>query len=118
MLIFSFGGIEIRKIVSFFITLIIIGIVNWGISLVFDFNFIDATIPVGLISIIIFYFSNSTGGYLSDILNVSVQGETGIKIDKEKARFYPSFAFFASIVYFIGAIIATIIYYKEYFINS
>jgi len=44
-----------------------------------------------------------------------VQGETGIKINKEEKKFQPSFILIASIFYLVGAIVATLIVYKEYF---
>ncbi|MFD2216389.1 hypothetical protein [Metabacillus endolithicus] len=108
------GGIHIIKIINLGITFILLIIINWGITKIFDINFVDASFYVGLIGIVFALLTNSSGGFISD-LNMSVQGETGIKINKEEKKFQPSFILIASIFYLVGAIVATLIVYKEYF---
>ncbi|MEH7442963.1 hypothetical protein V7201_11715 [Bacillus sp. JJ1122] len=104
------------KIISFIITLIIIGIINIGITVVTEISFIDASAFVGLVSTVAIYLFTSSGGFTSRNLDMQVQAQTGFKINQSDIKFSPSYSFFASIIYLVGAIIATFIMYKEYFI--
>lgn len=109
------GEIDIGKIISCIITLVSIGMVNFGITLISDFSFIESSFFVGLISVVTIYFFTSSGGITSSNIDMKIQGETGIKVKSSEKKFYPSYAFFASIVYLIGAIVVTVIKYQDYF---
>lgn len=102
--------------VSGMITLVIIGMINIGITFITDLRFIESSFFVGLISAVSIYFFSSSGGVTSCNLDRQVQGEVGIKVNSPEKKFYPSYAFFASIVYLVGATIATVIEYQEYFL--
>lgn len=105
------------KFISFFITLIFIGLINIGITVVTDFSFIDASAFVGLVSAVAIYLFTSSGGFTSRSLDMQVQAQTGLKMKQSNLKFSPSYSFYASILYLVGAIIATFIMYKEYFIG-
>lgn len=47
---------------------------------------------------------------------MQIQGQTGIKMNQTQEKFSPSYAFYASILYLIGSVIATFFMYKEYFL--
>lgn len=104
------------KIISFTITLCIIGSINWGLTKVSNLSFIDSSFFVGLFSTAIIYFFSSSGGITSKNLDRQIQGQTGIKVNTSEHIFNPSYVFYASIVYLISAIIATLIFYFESFL--
>jgi hypothetical protein len=108
---------NIGKIISFFLTLVVIGVLNFGVTLVSDISFIDSSFFVGLICVFIIFYFSSSGGFSSRYVDFQIQGQTGIKVISSDKKFSPSFAFFASIVYLVGAIIATFIQYKDYLIK-
>ncbi|MCM3575712.1 MULTISPECIES: hypothetical protein [Mesobacillus] len=80
-----------------------------------NFSFIEISVFVGLASVFLIYFFSSTGGVTSRSIDMQVQGETGIKMNQTKQTFSPSYAFYASILYLLGSVIATFFMYKEYF---
>jgi hypothetical protein len=111
----SKGVFIIGKIISFLATLLAIGLINFGITLMTNFSFIDISVFVGLACVFLIYFFSSTGGVTSRSIDMQVQGETGIKMNQTKQTFSPSYAFYASILYLLGSVIATFFMYKEYF---
>lgn len=104
------------KIISFFLTLIVIGALNFGVTLVSDISFIDSSFFIGLVSVFLIFYFSSSGGFTSRNADLQIQAQTGIKVDSSGRKFSPSSVFFASIIYLIGASIATFIRYKDYFI--
>lgn len=104
------------KLISLIITLGIIGVLNWGLTKVSDLSFIDSSFFVGLFSTAVIYFFSSSGGITSENLDRQIQGQTGIKVKTSEHTFNSSYVFYGSIVYLIGAIIANLIYYLEYFL--
>ncbi|GAM12264.1 hypothetical protein [Mesobacillus selenatarsenatis] len=81
-----------------------------------DFSFIEVSVFVALASTFSIYFFSSSGGVTSRSIDMQVQGETGIKMNQSPEKFSPSYAFYASILYLIGSVIATFFMYKEYFL--
>ncbi|MGV2939193.1 hypothetical protein AB5I83_06350 [Mesobacillus sp. LC4] len=81
-----------------------------------DFGFIEVSVFVALASTFLIYFFSSTGGFTSRSIDMQVQGETGIKMNQSPEKFSPSYAFYASILYLIGSVIATFFMYKDYFL--
>ncbi|MBT2691699.1 hypothetical protein [Bacillus sp. ISL-55] len=81
-----------------------------------DFSFIEVSVFVALACTFFIYFFSSSGGFTSRSIDMQVQGETGIKMNQSPEKFSPSYAFYASILYLIGSVIATFFMYKEYFL--
>ncbi|NKE04124.1 MULTISPECIES: hypothetical protein [Mesobacillus] len=81
-----------------------------------DFRFIEVSFFVALASTFLIYFFSSSGGLTSRSIDMQVQGETGIKMNQSPEKFSPSYAFYASILYLIGSVIATFFMYKDYFL--
>ncbi len=81
-----------------------------------DFGFIEVSFFVALASTFLIYFFSSSGGLTSKSIDMQVQGETGIKMNQSLEKFSPSYAFYASILYLIGSVIATFFMYKDYFL--
>ncbi|RSD26640.1 hypothetical protein [Mesobacillus subterraneus] len=108
-------AIPIGKIISFILTLLIIGLINFGLTSVTSYSFIDASPFVGAASVFLIYFFSSAGGIASRHVDMQVQAETGIKMNQTEKKFLPSYAFLAAIVYLIGSIVATFWVYRDYF---
>ena len=73
---------------------------------------------VGLLGAVVIYFFSSSGGFSSNNLDMLAQATTGFKMEtsgKEEKKFYPSIAFYTSILYTVLAVIILIYTYKEYF---
>ncbi|MBS8263964.1 hypothetical protein DYI25_05895 [Mesobacillus boroniphilus] len=101
---------------SFIATLIIIGLINFGVTIITNFSFIEVSVFVGLASVFIIYFFSSSGGVTSRSIDMQVQGQTGIKMNQSPEKFSPSYAFYGSILYLIGSVIANFFMYKQYFL--
>lgn len=112
----SKGGIIIGRIISFIATLVIIGLINFGVTLISNFSFIEVSVFVAIASTFIVYFFSSSGGVTSRSIDMQVQAQTGMKMNQTQQKFSPSYAFYASILYLLGSIISTFFMYKEYFL--
>ncbi|WP_409293750.1 hypothetical protein V1498_11450 [Peribacillus sp. SCS-26] len=97
------------------VTLLLMGGVNFGVTLM-GFTFLDASFFIGLAFAVLIYFFTSTGGFTSNNARLSVQGLTGLKVEEEKTGFSPSYAFYTAVLYTVVSLIASFIYYKDYFI--
>jgi hypothetical protein len=95
--------------------LIMIG-VNYGLTSIMGWNFIDLSLFVGLAFTITIRFFTSTGGLSSNMVRMQTQALTGMKVEEEKQTFKPTYAYYTALVYSITSFIGIIIYYKEYFI--
>lgn len=109
------GVITIAKVLSFLATLVIIGLINTGVTYLINYSFMEVSVFVALACVFIIYFFSSSGGVTSRSIDMQVQGQTGIKVNQSTEKFYPSYAFYASILYLIASLIATFVMYKEYF---
>ncbi|KAA0547201.1 hypothetical protein FZW96_12625 [Bacillus sp. BGMRC 2118] len=98
-----------------FLTASSILLINWGVVTVLDAAFIEYAFLTGVISTAIVRFFSSTGGFSSNSARVSIQAQTGIKIDEEEQRFNPTVVFYTALSYTIIALITTAVYYKDYF---
>jgi hypothetical protein len=98
------------------VTLILMAAINYVVSRMIGWNFIDFALFVGLASAIIIRFFTSTGGLSSNMVRMQTQAITGIKVDEEKQTFKPTYAYYAALVYTAASFIGIIIYYREYFL--
>lgn len=93
-------------------------LLNAIISLIFKVNFIDVSIPVGLLGIVLTASNGGTSKFVSNSVRMDAQSTTGLKIEEEKK--VPILAisgfFYTSIVYSIISFIITFYHYREYFI--
>jgi hypothetical protein len=76
-------------------------------------KFIDYTFFTGLIFSSAYWFFTSSGGFTTDILDVSVQSTTGTKMDKQKYKFSPDIVFLTSTAYTIISLVFFLIYYRS-----
>jgi hypothetical protein len=110
------GGKCMRNIIVSVITLIIMIGVNFGLASIFNWNFIDFSLFVGLACTLIIRYFTSTGGLSSNMVRVQTQAITGIKVEEEKHTFKPTYAYYTALVYTVISLIGIFIYYKDYFI--
>ncbi|WP_026568283.1 hypothetical protein [Bacillus sp. UNC41MFS5] len=104
-----------KKLITIFITLLVLTGLSYGITYYTHSKFIDYSFFIGLAVTVIIWFFTSKGGYTSRNLDVSVQGTTGIKVDQQKYEFSPNFAFLTSLVYTIINLGAMLFHYRSYF---
>lgn len=103
------------NLIKLILTVLILGIGNWIIAIVFDLNSVDVSIPFAVVSIFIIYiFTNKSAGRIMDM---QIQGQTGIRMGFEKRISSTSYVFIGSLIYFTVALFVTFFTYKDYFIN-
>jgi hypothetical protein len=106
-----------KKIIWSIITISTIIFINWRLTILLNAAFMDYAFITGIGAVTIIWFFNSTGGTTSNSIRLQTQSQTGIKVDEEKKAFNPSVVFFSSVIYTAIALIATVFYYKDYFIS-
>lgn len=104
-----------KKWMTAVVTFAVIFAVNWLAAKLFQLHFIDVSFFTGLVFAVALRWLNSSGGFLSDAISTSVQSQTGVKMEREEKKSLPSTAAATAIVYTVLALIATIIYYLDYF---
>lgn len=106
-----------KKAIIFILTLFTLGIVNWLISYFFTLNFIDVSIPLGVVCVGLAHsFTGGTSPYMRQS-DMKTRGETGIRMPFMNKAARTSFVFLGSLAYFLFALIITLVFYKEYFIG-
>ncbi|MRX72810.1 hypothetical protein GJU40_11700 [Bacillus lacus] len=103
-----------NKILTIVITLLILICLSFGIATYFDANFSDYSFFVGLVVTVVIWFSNSKGGATSRLLDVTVQGGTGIKSKQEKFEFSPGLIFLTCLAYTVVNLVALLFQYRDY----
>ncbi len=98
---------------SFIGTFLIIGMVNFLLTMWLDASFFDYSVFVGFFATILIYFFTSSGGYSSRNLDLQVQGSTGIRQEETQKKFYPSNVFSGSLLYFLISLIVTVVIYLK-----
>ena len=106
-----------NKTITVVVTMIVIAALNWGTALFLDMSFLDIAVPVGGLAIVIAFFVSSRGGMASRHMDMSIQGQTGIRMDQPTATAERSFVLIGSILYTAVMVVATFIAYREYFIG-
>lgn len=87
------------------------------ISIIFakkaDMSFIESAWFIGIFVTFILYWFGSSGGFTTDIMDVNIQGSTGMKMKREDFFFKKGVAFTTSLIFFIVMSIAVwIVYYS------
>lgn len=117
----------VKKFIWAIITLVVILFVNWGVSALFNSQFLEWSFLVGLAVTIFVGFFNSSGGFMSDLTDARLQStnndeqwavtEVRTKIDRQKRSFRPTTSFYVALGYTVIAGISSFVYYKDFFIN-
>lgn len=106
-----------KNIITILITVLIIGALNWVASLLLNMSFLDISIPVGGIALILIYFVTSKGGMASRQMDMSIQGQTGIRMEHKAAVSERSYVLIGSIIYVAVMLIVSFFAYREYFLG-
>lgn len=108
-----------KRLLSILVTLLVLLGINIGVSVFTNTNFIDFSFGIGLIASVVIWFFSSKGGYTARYTDVMLQAETtNWKMKHEKHKFQRNTVFYTSLAYTIISIVATVIYYKDYFIEG
>lgn len=99
------------------LTILVIAAVNWVLTLFLDFTFLEISIPVGGLAIVLIYFVTSKGGMASRQMDMSIQGQTGIRMDQQTATSETSYVLIGAILYAAIMLVITFVTYREYFIG-
>jgi hypothetical protein len=111
------GEVSVKKVLSLFITLVVLFSINYFIAKFFQVSIVDFSFLVGLMGIVIIKFFGSSGGYSSRVLDMQIQSRTGIKQEQTNHAYQPSIPFYTAISYTLISAIVTLFYYSEYFIG-
>lgn len=106
-----------NKTITVVVTMIVIAALNWGTALFLDMSFLDIAVPVGGLAIVIAFFVSSRGGMASRHMDMSIQGQTGIRMEQPTATAERSYVLIGSVIYTAIMLVATFIAYREYFIG-
>lgn len=106
-----------KNIITILLTVVIIGALNWIASVLLNMSFLDISIPVGGLALILIYFITSKGGMASRQMDMSIQGQTGIRMEHKEAVSERSYILIGSITYVAVMLIVSFIAYREYFLG-
>ncbi|WP_084246608.1 hypothetical protein [Planomicrobium okeanokoites] len=106
-----------KNISIILLTAVIIGALNWVASLLLDMSFLDISIPVGGIALILIYFVTNKGGMASRQMDMSIQGQTGIRMEHKAPVSERSYVLIGSIMYVAVMLVVSFIAYREYFLG-
>jgi len=108
----------LKKLIFAIITLgVLIGL-TWFVSDLMNAKMVDYAFFVGLVVTILIRFFTSSGGFVSNSINLSTQSQTGMKVSGAAGPFsvsQKSFSFLVSLVFTILSLLATVIYYWKEF---
>jgi len=109
---------ELKKLIFAIITLgVLIGL-TWFVSDLMNGKMLDYAFFVGLVVTIVIRYFTSSGGFASNSVNLSAQGQTGMKVTGTEGPFtvtQKSFSFLVSLAFTIISLLATVIYYWNEF---
>ncbi|MDF2558396.1 MAG: hypothetical protein K0R71_2224 [Bacillales bacterium] len=98
----SFWGSKMNK--KILVAVVTIGLevfVSLLIAMKSGMSFIESAFFVGIFSTFSLYFLNSEGGLTTDILDVNIQGSTGMKMKRQDFVFKRGIAFTSSLAFLI-----------------
>ncbi|WP_298827916.1 hypothetical protein [uncultured Planococcus sp.] len=97
------------------ITLAVLILGNWVAAAILQMAFLDIAIPFAGLALVLIYFFKSKGGMASRQLDMSIQGQTGIRMEREAHSAGRSYIFIGSVLYLLIVIGLTFYIYREYF---
>ncbi|HSJ36681.1 MAG TPA: hypothetical protein VK945_00535 [Planococcus sp. (in: firmicutes)] len=106
-----------NKTITVLGTMIVIAALNWGTAVFLDMSFLDVAVPVGALAIVAAFFLSSRSGMASRHMDMSIQGRTGIRMERQAATAERSYVLIGSILYTAIMVVITFIAYREYFIG-
>lgn len=98
-------------------TLLVLALGNWAAASVLQLAFLDIAIPYAGLALVVVYFFKSKGGMASRRLDMSIQGQTGIRMEQENVVLERSYLLIGSVLYLVMALVFTFFTYREYFLT-
>jgi hypothetical protein len=102
-----------KVLINIVITFLVLLGLSFGITYLTHTKFIDYSFLIGLIATVIIWASNSKGGFTSRLMDMTIQGSTGIRMEGQKFEFSPNIAFFTSLAYTIITLGAMLFNYRN-----
>ncbi|TWT08004.1 hypothetical protein FQV26_09395 [Planococcus sp. CPCC 101016] len=99
------------------LTLLILALGNWAAASALQLAFLDIAIPYAGLALVIVYFFKSKGGMASRRLDMSIQGQTGIRMEQENVVPERSYVLIGSLLYLFMVLVFTFFAFREYFLN-
>lgn len=99
------------------ITIVVLTLGNWVAAAILQMAFWDIAIPFAGLALVLIYFFKSKGGMASRQLDMSIQGQTGIRMEREAYSTGRSYIFIGSVFYLLFVIGLTLFIYREYFLT-
>ena len=106
-----------NKAIVLILTISMLALVNWIVSLFFAASFIDTSIPLALVAIAVLYIFTSKDNTVSRHMDMQIQGQTGIRMAATQLVGGQSLIFIGAVIYFVITLVATFVMYREYFIS-
>ena len=106
-----------KKALIICLTIFALAIGNWTAAYALHLAFLDIAIPFAGLALALIYFFKSKGGMASRRLDMSIQGQTGIRMEQESHVAARSYIFIGSILYLVFALGFTFFTYREYFLT-
>ena len=106
-----------NKAIVLLLTISMLALVNWVVSLFFAASFIDTSIPFALVAIAVLYIFTSKDNTVSRHMDMQIQGQTGIRMAATQRVGGQSLFFIGAVIYFVITLVATFVMYREYFIS-
>lgn len=98
-------------------TLLVLALGNWAAASALQLAFLDIAIPYAGLALVVVYFFKSKGGMASRRLDMSIQGQTGIRMEQENVVLERSYLLIGSVLYLVMALVFTFFTYREYFLT-
>jgi hypothetical protein len=102
-----------KVLINILITFLALLGLSFGITYLTHTKFIDYSFLIGLIATVIIWASNSKGGFTSRLMDMTIQGSTGIRMEGQKFEFSPNISFFTSLAYTIITLGAMLFNYRN-----
>ncbi|WHY84667.1 hypothetical protein QNH39_18695 [Neobacillus novalis] len=103
-----------KRLIGIIFTLLVLFGINFIIAKNTNKEFIEYSFAVGFVLTTLIWFLTSKGGFTSHYIDTTIQGQTNIKMKRQKFKFTPNIIFLTALSYTIVSLIITLIYYWEY----
>lgn len=103
-----------KNIAIICLTIFVLTLGNLGAAFALQLAFFDIAIPFAILALSIVYFFKSKGGMTSRYLDMSIQGQTGIRMEQQAYVSGRSYILIGSILYFVFILGLTLVVYREY----
>ncbi|AQQ53116.1 hypothetical protein [Planococcus lenghuensis] len=105
-----------KKGLAVVLTILILSILNWVLTLFLPVSFADSSIPFAVLALFITHSLTGSESGMLGLEDMETQSETGIKMDHTKKASRTSYVFIGSIIYLVIVLLYVAYVYREYLI--